>query len=102
MPDDQIEQMYEMIRNGEQMEQKFEGQVIKNFDQLIKMERNESTQKLNELTGELSRLEQEESKSAALLASKTNMENDKIAEILASLKNDATRIGAIENLLHET
>lgn len=61
---EEIEKMYNMILEGQSLETEFENGMIKDFNDLLAVERNQKDTKMNELFKQLQQYENQEKESS--------------------------------------
>lgn len=81
------------------MEQQFEGHVVKNLEDLLAIESNETSAQIDSLTDEMQQYRETEQQSRAFLEKHFDMQAKEINELVNLLKGDQDRIAEIEQLV---
>lgn len=95
----EIEKLYNMILAGQSLEDEFESGMIKDFNDLLEVERNQKDNKINDLFKQLQEYEQEEQKSAAAFGDKFEEMDSSMTKMYDRMQGDQTRLSRMEEMM---
>lgn len=87
--------------NGEDINRTFEGNKVENYEDLKKIQEDQTSAKLTKLEAKLQKFESIEDEQIGYLEEQMDAEEQDLEAILATLKNDQLRFDQLQNTLIE-
>lgn len=97
----EIDQMYEKMMQGEEMQQAFEGQMIENFDELLDIELEENDERIEELVSRMKHMEEVEAESRNFFRNEYKMQNKEIESMMKSLEHETINVEKLQHMIRE-
>ena len=99
--DEEIKKLYDLIKNGQTLEQEFEGGMIKNFEDLLRKEQSGKDAKMNQLLKEMEEYERQEKSSAQSFQRQYNDLTGSINKLDNEVSQDKKSLSRMEDMLNE-
>ena len=95
MDEQKINAIYNSIREGEDIQQRFEGNLVQNFDDLMKMEKDKRNNKIEGLLNKMDIFEEIEEENAEYFEDEYGEMDENIQELYNMLQDNQDRLSEV-------